>query len=81
MTINGRIIVGDGNIGITSGEETDPIWTAEKVNYYTKTEVNSSLETKANKSEIPSLDNYYTKSEIDGIVGNVNNALSEIING
>ena len=50
-------------------------------NYYTKTEVNTSLETKANKSEIPSLDNYYTKSEIDGIVGNVNNALSEIING
>lgn len=40
--------------GIT--EETDPVWTAEKVNYYTKT-------------------------EIDGIVGNVNNALSEIING
>ena len=55
-TINGQTIVGDGNIEITSGEETDPVWTAEKVNYY-------------------------TKSEIDGIVGNVNNALSEIING
>ena len=80
-TINGETIVGDGNITISSGEETDPIWTAEKVNYYTKTEVNTSLESKANKSEIPSLDNYYTKSEIDGIVGNVNNALSEIING
>ena len=101
-TINGETIVGEGNIEITSGEETDPIWTAEKVNYYTKSEVNSSLETKANKTEIPSLngyateqwvgqqgyltqhqslDNYYTKSEIDGIVGNVNNALSEIING
>ena len=101
-TINGETIVGDGNTEITSGEETDPIWTAEKVNYYTKTEVNTSLESKANKTEIPSLngyateqwvgqqgyltqhqslDNYYTKSEIDGIVGNVNNALSEIING
>lgn len=100
-TINGETIVGNGNIEISSGEETDPIWTAEKVNYYTKTEVNTSLEAKANKSEIPtvptnvsaftndagyltqhqSLDNYYTKSEIDGIVGNVNNALSEIING
>ena len=101
-TINGETIVGNGNIEITSGEETDPVWTAEKVNYYTKTEVNTSLEAKANKSEIPSLngyateqwvgqqgyltqhqslDNYYTKSEIDGIVGNVNNALSEIING
>ena len=115
--------------GIT--EETDPIWNAEKVNYYTKTEVNSSLESKANKTEIPTVPtnvsaftndagyltehqtlktingetivgegnitisggeetdpvwtaekvNYYTKSEIDGIVGNVNNALSEIING
>ena len=81
-TINGESILGSGDIVISGGgEETDPVWTAEKVNYYTKTEVNSSLESKANKSEIPSLDNYYTKSEIDGIVGNVNNALSEIING
>ena len=55
-TINGETIVGNGNIEISSGEETDPVWTAEK-------------------------SNYYTKSEIDGIVGNVNNALSEIING
>ena len=131
-TINGETIVGNGNIEISMGEETDPVWTAEKVNYYTKTEVNTSLESKANKTEIPSLNgyateqwvgqqgyltehqplktingetivgdgnitisggeetdpvwtaekgNYYTKSEIDGIVGNVNNALSEIING
>ena len=84
-TINGETIVGNGNIEISSGEETDPIWNAEKVNYYTKTEVNSSLETKANKTEIPtvptnvsaftndagyltehqSLDNYYTKSEVN----------------
>ena len=56
-TINGESILGSGDIVISGGgEETDPIWTAEKVNYY-------------------------TKSEIDGIVGNVNNALSEIING
>ena len=62
-TINGQTIVGDGNIEIQGGvgEETDPVWTAEKVNYYTKTEVNASLETKANKSEIPSLDGYATK--------------------
>ena len=101
-TINGESILGSGDIVISGGgEETDPVWTAEKVNYYTKTEVNTSLETKANKTEIPtvptnvsaftndagyltqhqSLNNYYTKSEIDGIVGNVNNALSEIING
>lgn len=56
-TINGESILGSGDIVISGGgEETDPVWTAEK-------------------------SNYYTKSEIDGIVGNVNNALSEIING
>lgn len=56
-TINGESILGSGDIVISGGgEETDPVWTAEK-------------------------GNYYTKSEIDGIVGNVNNALSEIING
>ena len=54
-TINGETIVGEGNIEISSGEETDPVWTAEKVNYYTKTEVNTSLESKANKSEIPTV--------------------------
>lgn len=81
-TINGESILGSGDIVISGGgEETDPIWNAEKVNYYTKSQVDTSLESKADKTEIPSLDNYYTKSEIDGIVGNVNNALSEIING
>lgn len=131
-TINGETIVGSGDIVISGGgEETDPVWTAEKINYYTKTEVNTSLESKADKTEIPTVPtnvsaftndagyltqhqtlktingetivgegnitisggeetdpvwtaekgNYYTKSEIDGIVGNVNNALSEIING
>ena len=44
------------NLGKTAiQEETDPVWTAEKVNYYTKTEVNASLETKANKTEIPTV--------------------------
>lgn len=33
--------------------ETDPIWTAEKGNYYTKSEVDTSLESKADKTEIP----------------------------
>lgn len=130
-TINGETIVGNGDITISGGEETDPIWTAEKGNYYTKSEVNASLESKANKTEIPTVPtnvsaftndagyltehqtlktingqtivgngnieitsgeetdpiwtaekvNYYTKTEVDGIVGNVNNALGEIING
>lgn len=38
------------------GDETDPIWTAEKVNYYTKT-------------------------EIDALIGDINNALAKLING
>lgn len=105
-TVNGQSIIGSGNIEIQGGgggitEETDPIWTAEKVNYYTKTEVNTSLESKADKTEIPtvptnvsaftndagyltehqSLNNYYTKSEIDGMIGNINNALATLING
>ena len=54
-TINGETIVGNGDITISGGEETDPIWTAEKVNYYTKTEVDTSLESKANKTEIPTV--------------------------
>lgn len=58
-TVNGQSIIGSGNIEIQSGgitEETDPIWTAEKVNYY-------------------------TKSEIDEMIGNINNALATLING
>lgn len=58
-TINGQSIIGSGNIEIQGGgitEETDPIWTAEKVNYY-------------------------TKSEIDEMIGNINNALATLING
>ena len=56
-TINGESILGSGDIVISGGgEETDPVWTAEKVNYYTKTEV-------------------------DEMIGNINNALAKLING
>ena len=54
-TINGETIVGNGNIEISSGEETDPVWTAEKGNYYTKSQVDTSLESKADKTEIPTV--------------------------
>lgn len=44
------------NLGKTAiQEETDPIWNAEKGNYYTKSEVNTSLESKADKTEIPTV--------------------------
>ena len=48
-TINGETIVGNGNIEISSGEETDPIWTAEKVNYSTTEEMNIELGKKQDK--------------------------------
>ena len=48
-TINGETIVGDGNITISGGEETDPIWTAEKVNYSTTEEMNIELNKKQDK--------------------------------
>ena len=48
-TINGETIVGDGNITISGGEETDPVWTAEKVNYSTTEEMNIELDKKQNK--------------------------------
>ena len=48
-TINGETIVGEGNITISGGEETDPIWTAEKVNYSTTEEMNIELGKKQDK--------------------------------
>lgn len=48
-TINGETIVGDGDITISGGEETDPIWTAEKVNYSTTEEMNIELGKKQDK--------------------------------
>ena len=55
------------NLGKTAlQEETDPIWTADKGNYYTKSEVDTSLETKANKTEIPNLNGYATEQWVEG---------------
>ena len=48
-TINGETIVGNGDITISGGEETDPIWTAEKVNYSTTEEMNIKLDKKQDK--------------------------------
>ena len=49
-TINGETIVGSGDIVISGGgEETDPVWTAEKVNYSTTEEMNIELGKKQDK--------------------------------
>ena len=78
---------------ITSYTETDPIWNKEKVNYYTKLEVNSkgyltehqSLTDYAKKSELPTdyvkntqLDSYATKEYVETQIGNINSVLENI---
>lgn len=50
-------LTNDANF-ITSYTETDPVWTREKTNYYTKTEIDN----KGYLTEHQSLDNYLTKT-------------------
>lgn len=53
-------LTNDANF-ITSYTETDPIWTREKTNYYTKTEIDN----KGYLTQHQPLDNYVTKSTAD----------------
>jgi hypothetical protein len=61
--------------------ETDK---ADKSTTYTKTEVDTLLNAKADTSDLPDMTNYYTKSEtyskteIDNILGNIESILEEI---
>lgn len=65
-------------------EETDPVWNAEKVNYYTKSDVDSALSNKANSSDVYTKNQVnielakkantattYTKSEVDSKVADI----------
>lgn len=78
---------------ITTYTETDPVWTAEKVNYYTKDEINGknyltehqSLADYAKKSEIPTdyvrnteLTSYATKTYVTEQIGSINSVLENI---
>lgn len=78
--INGKANVGDSYTKTESDdkyqpkgdyltEETDPVWNAEKGNYYTKAEADTAIENatkdKADKSEIPSLDGYATEEYVN----------------
>lgn len=71
---------------ITTYTETDPVWTAEKINYYTKTEINNknyltehqSLADYAKKSEIPTdyvrnteLTDYATLEYVSGQIDSI----------
>ena len=78
---------------ITTYTETDPVWTSEKVNYYTKTEIDNknyltehqSLADYAKKSEIPTdyvrnteLADYATKTYVTEQIGSINSVLENI---
>lgn len=78
---------------ITTYTETDPVWTSEKVNYYTKDEINGknyltehqSLADYAKKSEIPTdyvrnteLTSYATKTYVTEQIGSINSVLENI---
>ena len=78
---------------ITTYTETDPVWTSEKVNYYTKDEINEknyltehqSLADYAKKSEIPTdyvrpteLADYATKTYVTEQIGSINSVLENI---
>lgn len=78
---------------ITTYTETDPVWTAEKVNYYTKTEIDGknyltehqSLADYAKKSEIPTdyvrnteLADYATITYVTEQIGSINSVLENI---
>lgn len=78
---------------ITTYTETDPVWNSEKVNYYTKDEINGknyltehqSLADYAKKSEIPTdyvrnteLTSYATKTYVTEQIGSINSVLENI---
>lgn len=78
---------------ITTYTETDPVWTSEKVNYYTKTEIDNknyltehqSLADYAKKSEIPTdyvrnteLADYATITYVTEQIGSINSILENI---
>ena len=59
---------------ITTYTETDPVWTSEKVNYYTKDEING----KNYLTEHQSLTDYATKTYVTEQIGSINSVLENI---
>lgn len=64
-------LTNDSNF-ITSYTETDPVWTSEKGNYYTKTEINNKGYLTAHQS----LDDYAKKTEIPNV-----STKADLVNG
>lgn len=61
-------LTNDSNF-ITSYTETDPVWTSEKTNYYTKTEIDGKGYLTAHQS----LDGYAKQTDIDNLKADVSN--------
>ena len=59
-------LTNDANF-ITSYTETDPVWTREKTNYYTKTEIDNKGYLTAHQS----LDGYAEKKELDNVKNDI----------
>lgn len=59
---------------IKSYTETDPVWTSEKVNYYTKDEING----KNYLTQHQSLADYATKTYVTEQIGSINSVLENI---
>lgn len=60
---------------ITSYNETDPVWTREKTDYYTKTEIDN----KGYLTTHQSLDNYATKTDLDDVKASMGDYFDDTI--
>lgn len=67
-------LTNDANF-ITSYTETDPVWTREKTDYYTKTEIDNKGYLTAHQS----LDDYATKTDLDGVKASMDDYFDDTI--
>ena len=68
-------LTNDANF-ITSYTETDPVWTREKTNYYTKTEIDNKGYLTAHQS----LDAYAEKKELDDVKNSIRDYVDSTLN-
>lgn len=68
-------LTNDANF-INSYTETDPVWTREKTNYYTKTEIDNKGYLTAHQS----LDDYAKKKELDHVKSDMSDYFDNILN-
>ena len=74
-TINGQSVLGSGNIEIQGGGSTNAVWGQITGTLMNQTDLANMLATKAN---ITAFNNYYDKSEIDSMIGDIQTILEGI---